>query len=105
MVEVKESYITGPFNQVLTTMRQRLSAHRRYGTGFKIGISSLPHQRATNYGSPYTAMIVLYRTTSETFVRDMEKTLVEEYWESCDNNVAGGGGSLGGAPYYLYIVR
>jgi len=50
-------------------------------------------------------MVLIYRTNSESFIRSMERTMIDEYWEDCDNSIGGGGGSLHGPPFYLYIVR
>ena len=91
--------------QVLPTLRRRISAYKRSGSPFKIGITSCPQRRAMGYGSRYDEMIVLYRTTSDRFGRRIEAILIEHYWEDCDNSIGGGGGRKGYPPYYLYIVR
>ena len=45
-------------------------------------------------------MVLLYRTRSGTYAREIEATLVDDYWEGCDNSIGGGGGSLSGPPHF-----
>lgn len=51
-------------------------------------------------------MVVLYRTGSKRFIRDMEWCLVDYFCGrlDCDNVNAGGGGPVGEPHFYLYIV-
>ncbi len=72
----------------------------------KVGITSKPKRRAAKYTieSDYDDMIVLFKTSSEQTIRELEKFLVEKNWELVDNEIGGGGGPLGNGPYYLYIV-
>ena len=87
-------------------LRSRISAFTqlRRCDGFKIGITGNPQRRASQYPYGYDEMVVLYKTSSQTQVRKMEKYLTEVYLGDCDNSVGGGGGLLGDPPYYLYIV-
>ncbi len=96
---------TGMPIKIISTLRRRISALTRGDAFFKIGITSNPNSRASQYGDEYDEMVVLYRTTSNRFVRKLETVLIEEYWEHCNNEIGGGGGQIGSAPYYLYIVR
>lgn len=74
-------------------------------SNFKIGITGDPERRAHEYGEFYGEMVVLYETRSEAHVRDSERDLTSLYEGYCDNSITGGGGTLGGPPYYLYLVR
>lgn len=96
---------TGRPNQIISTLRRRISALIRADVDFKVGITNNPQARARAYGYEYDEMIVLYRTSSDDFVRDLESALVYEYWYMNDNLTGGGGGGRGMPPYYLYIVR
>ena len=96
---------TGWPEAIVTYLRRAISQYRRSSSSLKIGITGLPASRADSYGNQYSEMIVLYKTSSDGFVRAIEAMLIDEYWEDCDNSIGGGGGSLSGPPYYLYIVR
>lgn len=96
---------TGWPNTAISTLRRRVSALTRNEAFFKIGITSNPYGRASQYGYEYDEMVILYKTNSNRFVRQLEATLIDEYWEYCDNEISGGGGPKGSPPYYLYIVR
>ena len=96
---------TGRFQAVMSFLRRSISQYRRGSSQFKIGITNSPRRRAIEYGWEFDEMVVLYKTSSSDFARDTEAILVDEYWEDCDNEIGGGGGPLGQAPYYLYIVR
>ena len=96
---------TGRPNQIISTLRRRISALIRADVAFKVGITNNPQARARAYGYEYDEMIVLYTTSSDNYVRDLESALVYEYWYMNDNYTGGGGGGRGMPPYYLYIVR
>ena len=98
---------TGWPNQVITTLLRRISAYTRGGISFKIGITSGYYTRAGWYrrNTRYSEMILLYQTSSDDHARDLERDMIDYYWEYCDNSISGGGGSMSGPPYYLYIVR
>ena len=49
-------------------------------------------------------MIVVYETRSERNARDFEARLIRYYRDNADNERRGGGGPLGGPPFYLYVV-
>ena len=55
-------------------------------------------------------MILLYRTTSESYVRLLERVLVDlyrtnpKYNEKMANATGGGGGAYGEGMHYLYIL-
>lgn len=73
---------------------------------FKIGRTSDPEGRfAKKDYNIYDEMVVVYRTDSVDNVDLMEALLVEHNEEWADNEVAGGGGPLGDAPYFVYVVR
>lgn len=90
---------------IVPYLRRSISQYRRSSSSLKIGITGGPHGRAKRYGSQYGEMILLYQTNSGRFVREIEAIMIDEYWEYCDNSIGGGGGSVSGPPYYLYLVR
>jgi hypothetical protein len=49
-------------------------------------------------------MFAVYQSTSIDSVSRLEDELVEHNRDLADNIVAGGGGSIGSPPYYLYVV-
>ena len=96
---------TGWPGDIVPYLRRSISQFRRTSSSLKIGITGLPASRARHYRGQYSEMILLYRTRSNTYARDIEAILVDDYWEDCDNSIGGGGGSLSGPPYFLYVVR
>ena len=89
-----------------TKLRSSVSAYTRLDRcdGYKIGITSDPRRRASQYPYGYDEMVVLYETLSIKHVRDTERFLITAYWDDCDNSIRGGNGRPGSPPYYLYVV-
>lgn len=99
--------VTGKYHAVLHGIRRKLSAYTRQDRirRFKIGITNNPVRRYQQaYAREYDEMILLYQTLSINSVSCLEAELVNHNWYVSDNNIAGGGGNIGGPPYYLYIV-
>jgi hypothetical protein len=74
---------------------------------YKIGITGvIPIERFRKYPSTYKKMIVIYKSKSETYVKILEKYLVDRTWKTNKNKVGGGGGGLSNKTpiYYLYVV-
>ena len=84
-------------------LRRRIAAFVRSCRAFKIGITSSPKERAASYDEEYDEMILLYKSQSNVAIRDIERGLVDYFWDS-DALAPGGGGPLGDPPYYLYVV-
>lgn len=72
---------------------------------YKVGITSDPPTRAGRYGAQYDEMILVYRTSSNDHVRELESVLTEYFGDDCDNEISGGGGrqAIKGR-YFLYVV-
>lgn len=106
-MEIRYEIQTGWPSQ--TNIHQRISAYTRTGrcAAFKIGITNNPDRRASLYrsnGAVYHEMLVLYRTSSDSHVREMERFLCD-YYSGCSDNInAGGGGPSSEGPYYLYVT-
>ena len=103
-MDVRFDIETGWPSQV--NLHGRVSALTRIDrvSGFKIGITSNPDVRASQYGDLYDEMVVLYESSSEDNVREMERHLVDYYRDDSDAERGGGGGRLGQPPYFLYVV-
>ena len=95
---------TGWPSRVEGSFHRRIGGYTRNGRPFKIGITGDPEQRSAVYDETYDRMIVLYETKSEKNARNFERRLIDFYREHCDNERRGGGGRLGGPPFYLYVV-
>ena len=104
---------TGQFREQLDNLKTRI---RRYSQGseiFKIGKTNNPENRWNTYLSTepgvWDEMVVLYRTTAENSIDNMERRLIHFFLldrpdPKCENmNI--GGGANGLSPYFLYIVR
>ena len=87
-------------------LHRRISAYVRVDRvrAFKVGITCNPEVRARAYNGEYDEMVVVYRTSSDKHVRELEAFLVEYYDGYSDNERGGGGGARGAPPYYLYVV-
>lgn len=98
--------MTGKPSVVASTMRRRVSAYTRKDLvrGFTIGITNDPAARFSRYSRDYDEMIVLYKSSSLESVSEVERDLIDHNKEITKNRIAGGGGSYGDPPYYLYIV-
>lgn len=109
MVEYKRKpYQTGiPSKINLLTRVSRLTRTDKVSS-FKIGITNNPEKRICSYvthGSRYSEMIVLYKTTSLRYLRQVEKDLISYHANFTSNIIGGGGGRYGAPPYYVYLVR
>ena len=105
---IVDDIVTGRPSEVVGTLVRKLSAYTRRGRTrrFKIGITNDPVSAfSRRYARNYDEMIVLYQTRSIDSVSKLESHLVEHNWEVADNSIGGGGGRIGGPPYYLYLVR
>lgn len=77
---------------------------------FYIGITNRPYKRSIEHGwRNHNRMILLYRTTSESYVRLLERVLVDLYrtnhkYNEKMANATGGGGAYGEGMHYLYIL-
>ena len=104
-MRITDKIRTGWPEAIIPYLRRSISQYRRSGSSLKIGITGRPLGRAKGYGLQYSEMVLLYQTSSSKFVREIEAILIDEYWEDCDNSIGGGGGSVSGPPFFLYLVR
>lgn len=109
MARVSYNYVEGHPDGALPTLRRRVGQYTRNVGEFKIGRTSTPEARANqpDYADGYDEMIVIYKTNSAAYVNDVERDLID-YFNAHDDNRnfrGGGGGPLGRAPYYVYLVR
>ncbi|MFZ2852495.1 MAG: GIY-YIG nuclease family protein [Rhodocyclaceae bacterium] len=106
-MEIRYEHETGWPSQL--GLHKRISAYARTdrASAFKVGITNSPETRASQYrsnGSKYHEMIVLYQTTSDKHVREVERIFCDYYAGYADNLIGGGGGPKGEGPYFLYVV-
>ena len=90
----------------MESVKRRIGALTRDDADFKIGITADYERRKNGYrkeSAQYQTMILIYETSSQRHVRDMEKALIDHYTGRSDNWQRGGGG-LGHPPFYLYVV-
>ena len=101
---IRDKVETGwPSNKKL---HQRVSAFVRPDRAyrFKVGITTNPFLRARQHQRYYNEMIVVYQTSSDKFVRRLERFLTDYFKDRSDNERAGGGGRSADGPYYLYVL-
>ncbi len=109
MNSIQYRIIKGHPYDVLPTLKRRVGRYTRNVGEFKIGRTSTPKARANqaDYASAYDEMIVIYETAIVSHVNEVERELVG-YFSAHDDNRnfrGGGGGPLGRAPHYIYVVR
>lgn len=59
------------------------------------------HQRSSK---KWERMVVKYKTCSVNSINRIETIFVDHHWEYLQNEVGGGGGPNGNAPYFLYVL-
>jgi hypothetical protein len=101
------NYFTGRPRNIVSDVLRVISAYSRIDRvrSFKIGITNNPEQRfKRGHAKNYDKMFVVYRSQSINSVSALECELIEHNRELADNIIAGGGGSYGNPPYFLYLV-
>jgi hypothetical protein len=104
---VSYNYLTGWPQEVVSDVVRSIGAYTRRDRvrGFKIGITGDPERRFREaYAHAYRKMAVVYQSSSIENVSQLECLMIEHNRELADNIIAGGGGSYGNSPYYLYVV-
>ena len=76
----------------------------------KIGITGRhPKNRFIEYldlNEDWKEMIILYKTKSPRYIKDIEKYLIDKNWALIQNQIGGGGGRLSQTGnYYLYLIK
>ena len=101
---VRDEVETGWPNSI--KLHQRISAFVRHDRAyrFKVGITTNLFLRTRQHQRFYNEMIVVYQTSSDKFVRRLEKFLTDYFKDRSDNERAGGGGRSADGPYYLYVL-
>ncbi len=104
--EIREAVVRGHKNKVLSHLRRSLAQCLSYYDKVRVGITVDPEARCKQYGPDWEVMLIKYVTSSLSYVRDVERILVEEYKDFLDNVAGGGGGPLPeNAPkFYLYFI-
>jgi hypothetical protein len=100
--------IEGHPDDVLPRLRRSVGQLARNVGEFKIGRTSSPEVRASHHGYAHLdEMLVIYRTLHADHVNIVERDLIDYFSSHSDitNFRRGGGGLLGRAPHYVYLVR
>lgn len=74
---------------------------------FKIGITNNPESRRKHSTyAKYHAMFVLYQTDTRNHAEEMERSLINLFWDDSGlaNERGGGAGRKSKPPYYLYLA-
>lgn len=107
-LKLGEDIQTGRPSELDLNVRVSRLTRSDFYSSFKIGITNNPSRRQKAYiahATRYTDMLVIYRTSSLTYVTEVEKELTRYLDGFSDNRVSGGGGNYSTPPYYVYIVR
>ena len=104
MPTVRYEVSTGAPSEVQEELRRAVAGYARGASGYMIGRTSNPASRssAPEYVD-YDEMIVVYQTDSIGNADTVEEELIE-FFDDSDNFRGGGGGPVGDAPYYVYVV-
>lgn len=105
----EENIATGRFSDDLKKFfNRRIAQYLSRANELKIGITSRnPKIRFEEHlkDKNWKRMVVLYKTTSVDYVKELERFLVNNYFDYITNEVGGGGGDLSsGGSSFLYII-
>jgi hypothetical protein len=104
-MSIRYDLITGPPTKVLSELEQLVKSNLRGTSSAKVGLTDNPSGRfAQAYKNEYDQMIVFYQTNSIENAREVERVMIDNNWAVLDNEVGGGGGRVGQAPFYVYLV-
>lgn len=106
-MKLEYNYWTGSIHEVTETLIRSVGQYTRNYSKVKIGITNNPERRKGQHesGKPkWDKMVVKYKTSSVSFINQIEKVLIEHHWDYVKNKVGGGGGPNGDGPYYLYVL-
>ena len=96
---------TGRPEDALEGLRRAVAQYARDARGFRIGRTSSPESRWTSeYQDIYSEMVVIYETSSQDHVAEVEAALIEFFADDADNDQEGSSGPWGEPPYYGYVV-
>jgi hypothetical protein len=107
---IDEKPTTGGWKKSLSTVKRRISGYTRNTKKFWVGFTSSGKNGCeSRWNSKYkkegmNRMVAIYETSSDDNAREVEKEVIEFYKEHCENENAGGGGSTGKPPYYVYVA-
>ena len=115
-MSVVYSLITGHPSEVVNSLRSTIGAHCRHHNNVKIGITDDPETRLAQHKKVYgwiRQMVVIYKTTSDSYVREIERHLIDHAMkkdyvgETLIHNQRSGGGGRGSdsETYYVYIIE
>lgn len=107
-MELKYNHWKGSFEAVDEVLRKCISQYTRNHSKVKIGITNKPERRIKQHSKSnlnWEKMIVIYETSSVSFVNKMEKKHISYQMLYVTNQRNGGGGRDGKTgPYYLYVL-
>lgn len=109
IADYQENILTGRVSDNLKkTFNRKIGQYIAGSNYIKIGITSRkPKERFEEHLKEinWKRMVVLYRTTSEDYVKELERFLIANHFDYLTNEVGGGGGDLSnGSSCYLYII-
>ena len=97
--------------ELLKRLKSSISNYIAKNEWFYLGITNRPYQRSIEHEwRNHDRMVLLYRTSSQRYVRILEAELVDKYrqdskyQEKMTNATGGGGGCIGEGTQYLYIL-
>ena len=106
-MELIYDYWSGHITNISFNLRQSINSYIRHYSTVKIGITCNPERRMSEHdrsGIGWEKMIVKYKTSSVSYINEIEKETIDSHWDDITNMVSGGGGPNGNPPYFLYIL-
>ena len=106
-MDLEYSFCTGSINEVKESLIRSVGQYIRHYSKVKIGITNNPSKRQGEHArsrTKWNKMVVKYKTSSVNFINQIEKIVIDYHWDYIENEIGGGGGPDGEAPYYLYVL-
>jgi hypothetical protein len=103
-------YITGGWRVSADDVRRKVDRLTKDARAMWVGIASSGDDGVrARWNGKYkalgmTSIAVVYSTDSDHFRREIERDLVDEFGDRCDNRTGGGGGGVGVPPYSVYVA-
>ncbi|MCY4130154.1 MAG: hypothetical protein OXG15_13060 [Gammaproteobacteria bacterium] len=109
-MKLENNAVSSQSDEDVETIFCNAGFHVEFSSNFKFGMTNDPEERLSwyedNHSDLFEKMVLLYKTHDREDAADLEKALIESYVNDTrmKNEIAGGGGGKGSAPYFVYVI-